>query len=263
MSRTRGASRARRRSSSTDTAGSAHEGLERHDPIAERAAGSLVRDLVADRGADERGSERGAGGHGARVGRLLLGVLGDQIRLVVLVVEVERRHRDQHAGPDRVGRRRRLDDVGVAEHLLNVPDACLHQTLLVLGGVVLRVLAQIAVLARDLDLLGDLGAPRTGEVVELGLQPVVRVQRERRRRLLAGRTGRTRLELLGKVGHGPSLAAGPPPAPPPPGGPDAPPLPTHTVTPPGFDPAPRHFPVLLLYLRLPPRPLETLRPPRP
>jgi hypothetical protein len=86
-------------------------------------------------------------------------VLCDEVRLIVLVVEVERLDRDEHAGPDRRRPRRRLDDVGIAEHLLDVADPRLHHALLVLGGVVLRVLLQVSVLARHLDLLGDLGTP--------------------------------------------------------------------------------------------------------
>ena len=47
--------------------------------------------------------------------------------------------------------------------------------LLLLGGVVAAVLAQVALLAGLLDLAGDLGAAPTGEILELRLEPVVRL----------------------------------------------------------------------------------------
>ena len=82
--------------------------------------------------------------------------------------------RDDRARADHAGRRR-LDDLGVLEDRLELADAALHVALLVLGGVVVAVLGQVAQLAGALDLRGDLeAAPRRGEVVELGPQPVVR-----------------------------------------------------------------------------------------
>ena len=70
--------------------------------------------------------------------------------------------------------RRALDDLGVLEEVLELADPALHVALLVLGGVVVAVLAEVAQLAGRLDLLGDLDAAAGGEIVELGLQPVVR-----------------------------------------------------------------------------------------
>ena len=56
--------------------------------------------------------------------------------------------------------------------VLELTDATLHVPLLVLGGVIAGVLAQVALLAGAFDLLGDLDATAGGQVVELGLQTV-------------------------------------------------------------------------------------------
>ena len=64
-----------------------------------------------------------------------------------------------------------LDDLGGLEQVLELADAALHVALLVLGGVVVAVLAEVAHQAGRLDLLGDLDPTPRGEVVELGLQP--------------------------------------------------------------------------------------------
>ena len=67
-----------------------------------------------------------------------------------------------------------LDDLAVLEQVLELADPALHVALLVLGGVVVAVLAEVAQLAGPLDLVGDLDPAAGGEVVELGLQPVER-----------------------------------------------------------------------------------------
>ena len=107
MSRTRGASRARRRPSSID---------HRADQPANGTSDTIRYRMVPQDGSSTR-PRRGLSGahgadpngeparHGSRAGRLLLGVLGDQVRLVVLLVEVERLHRHEHARADRVGPR--------------------------------------------------------------------------------------------------------------------------------------------------------------
>ena len=51
-------------------------------------------------------------------------------------------------------------------------DAAFHLALLLLGGVVVAVLGEIAELTGGLDLAGDVDAPARGEVVVLGLEPV-------------------------------------------------------------------------------------------
>ena len=52
-----------------------------------------------------------------------------------------------------------LDDLGVLEEVLELADAALHVALLVLGGVVVAVLGQVAHEAGGLDLAGR---PRCG-----------------------------------------------------------------------------------------------------
>ena len=138
-------------------------------------------------------------------GARLLGVLGQQVGLVVGVVLVEGADRDEHPGPDRGGVDGRLDDLRVAQHVLELADLGLHQPLLVLGGVVLGVLLEVAVLARDLDLLGDLLPPRRGQLLQLGLDPQVGVQREGGRGLLPGLAGGSVAELVRKFCHAGSL----------------------------------------------------------
>src|SRR6185503_16356433 len=52
---------------------------------------------------------------------------------------------------------RRVDDLGARKLVLDVLDASLEQTLALLGGVILGVFAEVAVLARDPDVTGSLG----------------------------------------------------------------------------------------------------------
>ncbi len=68
-----------------------------------------------------------------------------------------------------------LDDLAVLDHRRELPDASLHVALVVLGGVVVAVLLQVAELAGGLDLAGDVDAAHRGELVVLGLQPVERL----------------------------------------------------------------------------------------
>ena len=76
-------------------------------------------------------------------------------------------------GRDLVGLRR-LADLGGAQQLLQVADARLLLALLLAGGVVAAVLPEVALLAAGVDLGGDDRAVGD-QLVELGLQPVVRV----------------------------------------------------------------------------------------
>ena len=62
-----------------------------------------------------------------------------------------------------------VDDDGVLDHLLQLGDAVLHQTLGVLGLVVLAVFRQVAVAAGFLDLLGQLLAADRLEVFQFVL----------------------------------------------------------------------------------------------
>src|SRR6185295_9647726 len=76
-------------------------------------------------------------------------------------------------------------------------------SLLVLRGVVLGVLADVAVLARGLDAFGDRVTAGDRELLQLRTEPGVRVYRQRRRRLLAGGARWTIAQLLGEFGHPP------------------------------------------------------------
>ena len=64
--------------------------------------------------------------------------------------------------------RRLVDEHGVVEPRAQRPDSRLEQALLVLGGVVLEVLRQVAVLARCLDRQHDRLTARAFELRELG-----------------------------------------------------------------------------------------------
>jgi hypothetical protein len=89
-------------------------------------------------------------------------------RVVALVADL-----DDRAGDDGAVRVT-VDDLGLLEQGLDVADPALHLPLLLLGGVVVAVLRQIAQLAGDLDLAGDLHSTPGRQVVELLVQPVVR-----------------------------------------------------------------------------------------
>ena len=89
-------------------------------------------------------------------------------------------------GDDRAGRHdafvAALDDLGGLDDVLELADAALHVALLVLGGVVVAVLAEVAHQSGRFDLLGDLDSTAGGEVLELGLQSFVCGAGELRRR---------------------------------------------------------------------------------
>src|SRR4029079_12474344 len=141
--------------------------LEADHDVAEAAARGLIDDLLALGDPHERGAERRRDRDGARARRLLLGVLGQEVRLVLLVVVVDRANGHEHPRTDGIGLGWRPDCVRVTEHLLELADLRLHQPLLVLGGVVLRVLSDVAVLSRDLDALGDVRAPVLDQIGKL------------------------------------------------------------------------------------------------
>ena len=94
----------------------------------------------------------------------------DQVALGVVVALVP--DRDDRAVLHRVAAGG-LDDLRVLDHGLEVPDAAFHLPLLVLGGVVVAVLGQVAQLAGGLDLAGDVRAAVRGQLLELRDQPVV------------------------------------------------------------------------------------------
>src|SRR5207249_9645339 len=86
-----------------------------------------------------------------------------------------------------------IDDLGVLEHGLELADACLHATLIVLGRVVVTVLGQVTQLTGSLDRRRDLDAATGREVVELGLQALVGVLGKLRRSHGAQRYPRSEL----------------------------------------------------------------------
>ena len=105
-----------------------------------------------------------------------------------------------------------VDDLGVLEDGLQLTDPALHVALLILGGVVVAVLGEVAELPCALDRLGDLDAAPRGEVVVLGLQPLEGGPGE-----LVGRAMReaTRLRATGRwppgrCGPGPDVASSEP-----------------------------------------------------
>ena len=93
-----------------------------------------------------------------------------------------------------------LDDLGVLEPRAQDRDLALEQALLVLRRVVLEVLGEVAVPARDRDRLDDLLAARPLELGELGeeLVPLGRGQ------VLAHSRERTRESRPGRFGDTPS-----------------------------------------------------------
>jgi hypothetical protein len=65
-------------------------------------------------------------------------------------------------------------------------DAALSLALLLLGGVVAAVFAQVAFVSGGLDFLGNLDAPCPREVVQLRLEPVIRLLGEPGDGVIAG-----------------------------------------------------------------------------
>src|SRR5699024_11922219 len=80
-----------------------------------------------------------------------------------------------HAGLDDAVVLGGLADHGVLQESLEVRDACLQLALLLTGGVVAAVLLEVPFVASRGDALGDLGASRALELLELLGQAVVRV----------------------------------------------------------------------------------------
>src|SRR5581483_5218512 len=134
------------------------------DPADGRLPGAARRldlDRVADPPAEQGRAERRRGRHRARAAD---GADLDGHRLAGV-----RLHVDDRADPDLV-RGGLLDDLGGVEARPQRADARLEQPLLVLRGVVLEVLRQVAELARLLDRRNGLGAPRAFKLRELLVQ---------------------------------------------------------------------------------------------
>ena len=129
------------------------------DPRAPRPARRLDDDLVALGPAEHRPADRRVGRDAADARDL------DRHALAVVALEL-----DARADADDAARRGGLlvDHLGRAQPLAENRDAALEQALLVLRRVVLEVLRQVAVPARDRDRLDDRLAPRPLELGELG-----------------------------------------------------------------------------------------------
>src|SRR6266849_1759801 len=136
-----------------------------------QGVGGRLANLLARDGAAQRRPRRV---HVDRRAALLAG--REQERHLVLVALEPDRHR--HARTDHAIRARRLADPRVVEDVLQLVDAGLLLALLLLRRVVAAVLAQVPLVSGRLDLLGDLDTARPGEVVQLRLEPVVRLLSE-------------------------------------------------------------------------------------
>src|SRR6266567_5002587 len=136
-------------------------------PVWQGVGGRLADLLARDRAAERRPWRV----HIDRRAALLAG--REQERHLVLVALEPDRHR--HAGTDHAIRPRRLPDARVVQDVLQLVDAGLLLALLLLRRVVTAVLAQVTLVPGRLDLLGDLDAAGPGEVVQLRLEPVVRL----------------------------------------------------------------------------------------
>src|SRR6185312_9395575 len=137
------------------------------------AVGQLVGGRLADLAAVDRRAQRGLRRVHLELRPGLLARTQQELQRV-LVVTVER-DRDHHAGRGRPGLARGRADLRVLEQLAQLEGAGVHLALLLLGRVVAAVLPQVAFLAGGLDLLSDLDAVRTLEILQLGLQTVVRI----------------------------------------------------------------------------------------
>src|SRR5699024_5212395 len=134
--------------------------------------GGRVIDGVADLRAVDRGAQRRLRGvHLERV--VAVGDLAIAQQEGALLAGHGDLH--DHAGLDDAVVLGGLADHGVLQESLEVRDACLQLALLLTGGVVAAVLLEVPFVASRGDALGDLGASRALELLELLGQAVVRV----------------------------------------------------------------------------------------
>ena len=129
----------------------------------------MVADLAADQGcadgaliADAVQVHIGLGGAGQVV---LLGVL----RIVALGQNLDM-HTD---GGGVVGQLALVHDAGQLEGGLQIGDAGLHRSLFLLGGIILGVLAQVAIAAGNLDLVGNFLTLDGAQVFQFLLQFII------------------------------------------------------------------------------------------
>ena len=111
----------------------------------------MVADLAADQGCADRALIADA----VQV-HISLGGAGQVVLLGVLKIIALGQDLDMHANRGSiVGQLALVHDAGQLEGGLQIGNAGLHRSLLLLGGIVLGVLAQIAIAAGDLDLVGN------------------------------------------------------------------------------------------------------------
>src|SRR3954452_23897941 len=125
------------------------------------AVGCLVGDRLALGVPDDRVSQRALRRvHLDALGGVLhlAGTEQERLRLVVIVAGELVGH--LHAGPDHTVVGGRLAHLGAVHHVLELTDPALGLALLLAGGVVAAVLAEVALLASGADAGDDLGAHR-------------------------------------------------------------------------------------------------------
>src|SRR5712691_370594 len=153
--------------------------------------GTAVREGIGGRLADLLARDRAAEGRPWRVHvdrrAALLPGREQECHLVLVALEPDR-HR--HAGTDHAIGARRLPDTRVVQDVLQLVNAGFLLALLLLRRVVTAVLAQVTLVPGRLDLLGDLDTAGPGKVVQLGLEPVMR---------LLGQPGDG---VIARLGHG-------------------------------------------------------------
>src|SRR3546814_476378 len=138
------------------------------------AVGGVVGDCLALLTTVDGRTHGGLGGVDGQAVALAQVLPGAEEELLGLV-EVEQLDVDDHAGLDDTVVGRGLADLGTTKDVLELADPRLLLALLVLGGVVAAVLLQVALVARSGDLLDDLLAQRSLEVLEFALELVVSV----------------------------------------------------------------------------------------
>ena len=127
----------------------------------------LVADLLAEQPLGDR-----AGGEDAVVVRVVLAGADELELLLVAVVEVLDAHpRPEHDRP--LGELTAVDDVGAADAVLQLVDPRLEHALVLAGGVVLGVLAEVAHVAGVGHPLGHLNHLGVLLLVEFGPELVV------------------------------------------------------------------------------------------
>src|SRR4051794_36329541 len=141
--------------------------VDRDDRVRAGAARRSHRNLVACGMTDDRLRHRRLDGE-LSVGEARLGCPYQAVGRLLAGLVVAQLHLRAEGGLASGGLF--LDDNRAREPLAKLQDLRLEERLLVLGVVVLGVLLEVAEVARDLDPLRDVLAPRSLQLLELGLQ---------------------------------------------------------------------------------------------